>query len=136
MVTVVFVFVFSFLTFLSLGYLFIVSNSSLLLSFSILLSLFQISLNAVLVFLASFYLSPSGDRISASCSSPILSTRPPNFDLLLINFFLKLSFTPISTLSSSILLLSALFAPTILLIPLFFANLHLFLLFLCWCQRL
>ena len=49
-------------------------------------------------------------------SSTILSTCAANFSLLLTNFFLKLSFTPTSSLSSYILLVSALSSPTILLI--------------------
>ena len=42
-----------------------------------------------------------------------------HFNLLLANFFLKLSFTPTSSLSLSSLLLSALVNPTILLTQLF-----------------
>ena len=62
--------------------------------------------------------------VFASFSLPIHSTR------LLDNFFLTIYFTPISILISSILLLSALSTPTIILTRLFFANLDL-LLFLC-----
>ena len=57
--------------------------------------------------------------VFATFLSPIISTQLAHFNLLLTNFFLKVSFTPTSTLISSILLLSTLFSPTILRIQLF-----------------
>ena len=75
---------------------------------------FLISLNAVLPS-PPWSLSPpfpstflTSDHF-AYFSSPIHSPRWTHFYLLLTNFFLKLSYTQTSTLSSSILLLSALF---------------------------
>ena len=79
-----------------------------------------LNINTVLpsVFFASFFSQLSGQLISASFSSAICFTLPAHFSLVLTNFFLKLSFPPIS-ISSSILLLSALFTHMILLIQLF-----------------
>ena len=53
--------------------------------------------------------------ISANFSSPIPSTCPARFNLLLHSFILKLSFAPTSALSSFSLLLSAVFTPKILI---------------------
>ena len=115
MVTIICFFVISFLTFLSLRSPSTVSISYLLLLFSILLTLFPVfSFTAVLPLHSQSSSPPfslSGYLISASFSSPILPICPAHFSL----FLLKNSFTPTSTLSSSILLLSAPFTPTILI---------------------
>ena len=97
-----------------------VSNSYLLLLFSILFKyLLTQSFNCVLslphlIFPSTYW----GSVLFASFPSSILSTWLSHFNLLLTNFFLKLSFTSTSTLSSCILF-SSLFTPTILLILLF-----------------
>ena len=66
----------------------------------------QISLNGVLSS-HSRSSSPPSPPLPANVSTPILSTCPSHFSLLLTSFFLKLSFPPTSTLSSSRLLSSA-----------------------------
>ena len=68
-----------------------------------------------LLFPSTFWAS----ALFANFLSPILSTCPAHFSPLLTSFFLKLSFTPTCSLSSSSLLLSTLFSPTILLMQLF-----------------
>ena len=72
----------------------------------------------------------------ASFSSPILSIGPAHFNLLLIKFILKHSFTPTPNFSSSTFLLSVLLTPVILLTQLVFVNLHFLLLFLWYCHHL
>ena len=58
-----------------------------------------------LLFPSTFWASD----LFASFSSPILSTWPAHFNLLITKCFLTHSFTPTSTLSSSILVLSMLY---------------------------
>ena len=74
---------------------------------------------AISVFLASCSLPLSGRLLFCQFLSPILSTWPAYINLLITNFFLKLSFIPTPTLSSSNLLSSTLLTHTILLTGLF-----------------
>ena len=124
MVTVVLFSVVSFPTFLSLPSLTmsnsflpvaVVLHTPLILTSS---SLLTQSSHRNLVFLASCSSTFWTSVLFANYSTPILSTCPAHFNLIRTSFFLKRSFTPTSTLSSFILLLSALSTATILLIHL------------------